>query len=578
MYILGLNAFHGDASACLFKDGNLVMAIEEERIRRIKHWAGFPSEAIKACLSEAGIGIQNVHHIAVSRDPSAHRNAKIRYALGKLLQPAFLLDRFKNQRKVASIGSLVEQSFNLSAGTLKSQVHAVEHHRAHLASAFFASPWENAALLSIDGMGDFTSTMTGIGAGNAIMPAKTVHYPHSLGIFYTAFTQWLGFPHYGDEYKVMGLAPYGTPQYVNKVRLTILSDPDGLFHLEGKYFSHFKKGVEMAWEDGIPSIGTLFNEAFCDLFGPARTKDTPLDQYHKDMAASVQRVAEETIFHLLTHLHQETGLDRVCIAGGVAQNSVANGKIYANTPFKEAYFPPAAHDAGTSIGAALWVQHQILGMPRGEAMRTAGLGSRFNPAEIEAAILAENLTYTRMDADGVAEAVTECLLNGGVVGWFQGRAEFGPRALGFRSILADPRRADAKDILNLKIKKRESFRPFAPSILKEYVSEYFETQDEVPFMEKVFRIRPEKHSQIPAVTHVDGTGRLQTVSRDTNPRYYTMIERFRQKTGVPIVLNTSFNENEPIVNSPKDALSCFLRTQMDMIVLDDFVVSRRPSA
>jgi carbamoyltransferase len=321
-------------------------------------------------------------------------------------------------------------------------------------------------------------------------------------------------------------------------------------------------------------VASLFSEAMAEAFGPARKKEEPLSQYHKDLAASVQRMTEETIFHLLNHLHKRTGLDKVCIAGGVAQNSVANGKITRNTPFKEVYIPSAGHDAGISMGSALYVQHHTLNTPRQQAIWSAYTGSHFVNDEIETLLNNRNISYRRLGDEELYEVVSDRLVNAGVVGWFSGKAEFGPRALGGRSILADPRRMDAKDLLNAKIKRRESFRPFAPSILKEYVDEYFEVNDQVPFMEKVFPIRKEKHAAIPAVTHVDGTGRLQTVDKEVSPRYYQLIEKFRQKTGVPILLNTSFNENEPIVNSPVEALECFLRTNMDMLVLENCVIER----
>ncbi len=449
-----------------------------------------------------------------------------------------------------------------------------EHHRAHLASAFFVSPFEEAALLSIDGFGDFTSTMTGIGRGNQIEVLDEVNYPHSIGVFYTAFTQWLGFPHYGDEYKVMGLAPYGQPLYVEQVRRVIRVRENGLFDLDERYFRHVREGVAMSWAGGIPEIGPLFTDYFVEQMGPARGKDEPLTDFHRNMATSVQTVCEEVIFHLLEHLQRRTGLTKVCIAGGVAQNSVANGKILARTAFEHIYIPPAGHDAGTATGAALYVLHQLLQQSRDYKAQSAYTGSCFTDAQIEACLQQRQVAFQRLDDAVLYDHVTASLLDGGVVGWFQGRAEFGPRALGNRSILADPRRPDAKDLLNAKIKRRESFRPFAPSILQEHVADYFEVVDEVPYMEKVFPIRAEKRASIPAVTHVDGSGRLQTVTPTTNARYYRLIHTFYEKTGVPILLNTSFNENEPIVNTPEEALECYLRTKMDMLVLGNYVVRR----
>ena len=576
MFILGINAYHADASAAIFKDGELIAATEEERFRRVKHWAGFPSQAIEFCLKEAGIRLEEVDHIAIGRDPYAKFAKKILFLLQ---HPGggwnAVSDRIRNSRKVAS---LEKEFFSLDGGIdasrVKSRIYQVEHHRSHLASAFFASPFKESALLSIDGSGDFTTTMIGIGKGNQIEVIDSLDFPHSAGIFYTAFTQLLGFPHYGDEYKVMGLAPYGDPKHVDELRDVLQFKSNGLFSLNLEYFRSAKSGIISYGENHIPEVAPLYSEKMIGRFGEPRKKDQPLSQYHKDLAASVQRITEELIFHLLNHLQHRTGLPSVCIAGGVAQNSVANGKLTRRTAFKNVYIPSAGHDAGISMGAALYVNNQLLGNPRSGPIWSAYTGSRFSNDEIEHLLQIREIDYTRYEDEELYNIVSDRLIEAGVVGWFNGRAEFGPRALGARSILADPRRTDAKDLLNLKIKRRESFRPFAPSILKEYVKEYFEIDDEVPFMEKVFPIRPEKHSIIPAVTHVDGTGRLQTVDRKVTPRYYQLINTFRQKTGVPVLLNTSFNENEPIVNSPEQALECFLRTEMDMLVLENCVVRR----
>ena len=576
MYILGINAYHADSSAAIFKDGKMIAATEEERFRRVKHWAGFPSMAINFCLKEARIGLSDLDHIAIGRDPYAKLLKKILFLLKN---PGggwdAVKDRIKNAKKVstleeefAAIDSFIDKKL------IRKKIQQIEHHRSHLASAFFASPFEESALLSIDGSGDFTTTMLAVGRGNKIEVLDSVDFPHSIGIFYTAFTQLLGFPHYGDEYKVMGLAPYGTPKYVDQLKDVLIFKTGGLFGLNLRYFRSAKSGIISYGEDHVPKLSALFSDHMVEKFGAERKKEEPLSQYHKDLAASVQRVTEELIFHILSGLQKKTGLQNICIAGGVAQNSVANGKLIRNTAFKNVYIPSAGHDAGISMGSALYVYNQILNKPRGEAIRSAYTGSRFSNDEIETYLRSRNIPYEKYPDQQLYEKVTERLINAGVVGWFSGRAEFGPRALGARSILADPRRTDAKDLLNSKIKRRESFRPFAPSILKEWVSEYFEVNDEVPFMEKVFPIKPEKYSIIPAVTHVDGTGRLQTVDLMISPRYYQLIETFRKKTGVPVLLNTSFNENEPIVNSPDQALDCFLRTDMDMLVLENCVITR----
>jgi carbamoyltransferase len=575
MIILGINAYHADSSAAILVNGKLVAAIEEERFTRVKHWAGFPALAIQFCLKEAGVTLQEVDHIAIGRDPKAKFLKKIFFLLknpGGCLR--VIKDRLLNAKQVTSLEHEFLKIDRLDTSKLKKKIHLVEHHRSHLASAFFPSPFEEAALLSIDGSGDFTTTMTGVGKANQIEVFNSIDFPHSIGLFYTSMTQWLGFPHYGDEYKVMGLAPYGEPKYTEKFKEIIQCTSDGLFKLNLNYFRKATEGIISYGEDHIPVVSTLFTEATENLLGVARTKEEILSQYHKDIAASVQRVTEEVIFHLLTHLHQKTGLDKVCIAGGVAQNSVANGKITRNTPFKQVYIPSAGHDAGISMGAAYYVYNHLLQQERAAPVFSAYTGSCFSNEEIISLLNAKGIAYRKLDDDQLYDYVSHCLINAGVVGWFSGRSEFGPRALGGRSILADPRRSDAKDLLNAKIKRRESFRPFAPSILKEYVDEYFEVNDIVPFMEKVFPIKSDKRPIIPAVTHVDGTGRLQTVDQSVSPRYYNLIEAFRKKTGVPILLNTSFNENEPIVNHPEEALNCFLRTKMDMLVMENIIVER----
>ena len=575
MIILGINAYHADSSAAILVDGKLLAATEEERFTRVKHWAGFPAQSILFCLKEAGITLNEVDHIAIGRDPKAKLIKKLMYLL-KNPRGGYstVMNRLQNSRKVSSLEKEFANITGIDEKKIKEKIHQVEHHRSHLASAFFASPFDEAALLSIDGSGDFTTTMIGIGQKNQFKVLDSVDFPVSVGSFYTAFTQLLGFPHYGDEYKVMGLAPLGEPKYVDQLRDVIYFTDNGLFTWNHKYFKSAKDVVVTYGDDHIPFVGTLFTSYMEEKFGKAREKGAELTQYHKDLAASVQRFTEELIFHIVNHLQKRTGLKNLCIAGGVAQNSVANGKILKNSQFENLYIPSAGHDAGISMGAAYYVYNQVLKQPRVSPIYSAYTGSIFNNDEIEIYLKSRNINYTRYEDIELYDRVTNCLIDSGVVGWFQGRAEFGPRALGARSILADPRRNDAKDLLNAKIKRRESFRPFAPSILREYVDEYFELNDNVPFMEKVFPIKKEKHSSIPAVTHVDGTGRLQSVDIKVSPRYYHLIETFRQKTGIPILLNTSFNENEPIVNTPAEALDCFLRTQMDMLVLENCVVQR----
>lgn len=575
MYILGINAYHADSSAAIFKDGVMIAATEEERFTRVKHWAGFPALAIKFCLQEAGIQLSDVDYITIGRDPKAKFLNKLNYLRKNPSLVFGAIKRYHNSREVTSLENefkKIDPSVSYSA--LKDKIKNIEHHRSHLASAFFASPFEESAILSIDGSGDFTTTMIAIGKGNKIEVLDSVDFPVSCGLFYTSFTQFLGFPHYGDEYKVMGLAPYGEAKYIDKVKKVLKFLPNGLYTWNDEYFVQPTK-AGFKYENNIPSVGNLYSEKFVEEFGQPRGKNEELSQYHKDLAASVQRVTEELIFYILKHLKERTGMKNICIAGGVAQNSVANGKVAEATGFSGVYIPSAGHDAGISMGAALYLYNHVLDMPRAQPIYSAYTGSKFSNEEIETFLQSRNIKYKRLLDDELYDVVTNKLIEPGVVGWFNGRAEFGPRALGARSIIADPRNSKAKDLLNLKIKRRESFRPFAPSILKEYSGEYFTKTDEVPFMEKVFPIKPEKHAVIPAVTHVDGTGRLQTVDKSVSPRYYALIEAFRKKTGVPILLNTSFNENEPIVNSPAEALDCFLRTQMDMLVLENCVIERQ---
>jgi carbamoyltransferase len=574
MYILGINAYHGDSSACLLKDGVVVCATEEERIRRIKHWAGFPSNAIKFCLEDAGITIQQVDYITISRDLKTNLFKKIRYAVIHRINLSTIWDRLKNFSKVNTLKQKLADLFQVPVRAIKAEVYNIEHHRSHIASSFFASSFKKSAILSIDGFGDFTSTMTGVGSSNKFQILKEVNYPHSLGLFYTAVTQFLGFYNFGDEYKVMGLAPYGKPKYQMDLEKMVELTDDGLFKLNKKYFKHFKEGVAMHWDGGSPTIEALFTKEWENLFGRPRTKGDTLEKWHIDLASSMQKITEKVVFHILNHLQKETSCENICITGGVAQNSVLNGRILENTKFSSIYIPSAGNDAGTSIGSALYLYNQLLGNERMPEIISAYFGSRFDHEEIIRILDQEKIQYRILSDEHLFESVSEKILNGGVVGWFQGRSEFGPRALGNRSILVDPRRRDAKELLNEKIKMRESFRPFAPSILKEAVSEYFVQDGLVPFMGQVFDIRKEKHAEIPAVTHIDGTGRLQSVDRHVSPRFHQLISKFAEKTGVPILLNTSFNENEPIVNKPEEALNCFLRTKMDMLVIENIIIER----
>jgi carbamoyltransferase len=584
MIIVGVNAFHGDSSACLVRDGKLIAAAEEERFTRIKHWAGFPALAIRYCLREAGIGLSDVRHVAINQDSGANFWRKAAFAIAHRPRPTLVLSRLRNRGGRASIDKRLEQA--LPGQAFSGKVHHIEHHLAHLASAYYVSPFREAVALSVDGFGDFASAGWGLGRDNALSVDQRVFFPHSLGIFYQAMTQHLGFPHYGDEYKVMGLAPYGEPKYLDRMRKIVRVRKNGEFELDLSYFRHHREKIDYRWDNGAPSVGYLCATKLESLLGPARKPEEPIIQHHRDLARSTQAMYEETFFHLLDHLHRTYRINDLALAGGCAMNSVANGKVYRMSPFKRLYVQSAAGDAGGAIGAAYAAWNRISldsghSFPRFH-MDHAYFGPAFSDEEIRALLESKKseLEATQCSLEHIAEEENLCALtarairDGRVVGWFQGRMEWGPRALGNRSIVCDPRRADMKDILNSKIKRRESFRPFAPSILRDAVREWFETDDDVPFMMQVYQVREEKRRLIPAVTHVDGSGRLQTVYRDTNPRYYRLIEAFNSMTGVPVVLNTSFNENEPVVCRPEEALDCFLRTKMDVLVLGDFVVRR----
>ncbi len=568
--ILGINAFHGDAAACLVQDGQLVAAVEEERFTRIKHWAGFPQHAIRYCLEAGGVAPADLHHVALSANPKANLGPKAWFALQ---HPAFpgLRDRARRQQAIASVQDHLTQALGSAAPTAK--VHHLEHHSTHLALAFWGSPYDQAALMSVDGMGDFVSLVLGAGEGQRLRYFQRTHFPHSLGYLYNALTLYLGFPNYGDEYKVMGLAPYGQPTYLEALRRLIVWD-NGTLTLNLEYFTHHRQGIAMTWDGGRPVVQPFYSEELIRLLGPTRPPQAELTQRHRDIAASLQAVTEEILFAALRDLHRHYPCDRLCLAGGVAMNSVANGKIPQHTPFQEVYVPVGAADNGTCIGAAFYVWHRLLEQPRQFRLDRADWGPAFTNAECAQAIAQAGLTSQFYPDPELWEVVVAALLAGQVVGWFQGRMEFGARALGHRSLLADPRRADMRDIINARIKFREMFRPFAPSILEEHVADFFEHPTAAPFMEKVLPVRPDKRELIPAVTHVDGTGRLQTVSRTTNPRYWQLIHTFADRTGIPLLLNTSLNENEPIVCRPEEAIACFQRTQMDMLVLENHVVTR----
>ena len=575
MYILGISAHHAGASACLTHDGQLVAAAEEERFRRVKYWAGFPKLAIEYCLREAGISPLDLAHVGISRNPSANLMRKVLFALSKRPSWQFISERLANAAKVRDPKASLCEALGLDPGCLKADFHHIEHHRAHMASAFFVSPFTEAAVLSVDGAGDFVSTMWGVGRGSTIQVLGEINFPHSLGFLYTAASQWLGFPAYGDEGKVMGLAAYGRPVYLDEFRKIVRMQSDGTFELDLDYFVHHAEGASMTFNEGAPVIGTMYSQQFVDVFGPPRQPRTEISEHHQNVAASLQAILEEAEFALVRQLQRETGQKALCMAGGVALNSTFNGKVLPCTDFEDIYIQPSANDAGTALGVCYYIYHQILGRPRAYVMNHSYTGPCYSNGRIAEALDQNGLGYEVLDDEALVKRAAQMVVEGKVVGWFQGRMEWGPRALGNRSIIADPRREDMKAILNARVKHREAFRPFAPSVLLESVGGYFDQSYPDPFMVKIYGVRPEKRAEIPAVTHVDGTGRLQTVDRDTNPRYWELIKAFEGLTGVPVLLNTSFNENEPIVCSPRETIECFLRTRMDALVIGNYVAEKR---
>ena len=581
MNILGINAYHGNASAAIVSDGRLIAAVEEERFNRVKYAAGFPAQAIRYCLKEAGLTLADIAHVAVPRNPFARLATKLFYALR---MPSFARERMKVLTKFTGIPEALALAFDADQRTLAAKFHRVEHHQAHLASSFFVSPFERAALLSADGLGDFASTMWGAGRGNRMNIDDAVAFPHSLGLFYSGVTQYLGFPKFGDEYKVMGLAAYGQAEQMEAFREILRFDAHSSgngFRLGLDYFTHHRTGPEMSWAeaDKTPTLGKVFSGEMPKRLGPARAPEEPLEQRHRNLAASLQARLEEVYLGMLKKLAEHTGLKAVCLAGGVAFNCVANGKIFEATPFEQVYVQPAAGDAGLAVGAAYYVWHQKLGKPRSFVMDHAYWGPGYSRDEIRRAIDAHGIAQkgyavAELPEKELVRGTAAIIADGKILGWFQGRSEWGPRALGNRSIVADPRRPEMKEILNRRIKHREIFRPFAPSILAEATADYFLKSHPSPFMTLAYPVLPEKREKIPAPTHVDGTGRLQTVTREANPRYHALISAFRDLTGVPVVLNTSFNDNEPIVCRPEEAIDCFLRTQMDALALGDFLITK----
>jgi carbamoyltransferase len=590
MHILGINAYHGNSSAALISDGRLVAAVEEERFNRVKYAAGFPVAAIRYCLGAGGITLAEVDHIAIPRNPWARLATKFFYAMK---MPSFARERAKVMTRFVGIPEALARAFEIDPHQIRGRFHKIEHHQAHLASTFFVSPFEQAALLSADGLGDFASTMWGTGQGNRMHIDGSIAFPHSLGMYYTAVSQYLGFRKFGDEFKVMGLAAYGEPAFLGEHRRILLANGEANGHSNGKvefqlgleYFKHHRTGPEMTWSDAgkTPELGAMYSDYMAERLGPARDPAAPVEQIHRDGAASLQARLEEVLYTMLRALHARTKQKAVCLAGGVAFNCVANGKIYDQTPFEQIYVQPSSGDAGLAIGAAYFVHHQVLGQPRSFVLDHAYWGPEYSAGQIRTAIessrlQSEGMEILELSEEDVAKETAKEIAAGKILGWFQGRAEWGPRALGNRSIVADPRRPDMKDILNARVKHREMFRPFAPSVLAEATGEYFEKTYPSPFMTQAYSVKREKRKEIPAPTHVDGTGRLQTVTLEANPRYWRLIREFANLTGVPVVLNTSFNDNEPIVCRPEEAIDCFLRTKMDVLVLGDTLVRKSAPA
>jgi len=578
MIVLGINAYHGDASACIFVNNKLIAAVEEERFTRIKHSAGFPINAIKFCLNYANLDISKIDHITINRNPKQKIVQKILFASKNVFKFKFLKDRFLNLKKINSIKDEFNQNFNSS---FRGRIHNIDHHLSHVASSVFFSGYKDANFISVDGFGDFASTLTGFYDGKNINKLNEVLFPHSLGLFYTAITQYLGFLKYGDEYKVMGLAPYGEPIHYKKIKNLLEKKKDGLFNLNLKYFLHHTGNVEMTWLTGEPKIGLVYGDKLVELLGPSRKAEEKIEKYHMDIAASTQKIYEEFLFDIANNLYEKNKNDSLCLSGGCGMNSVANGKLFNNTKYKNIYIPSAPGDSGGAIGSASIL---INNLSKKKLFFTDNpfLGPKFSNNEIKIVleknkkqIENERTVINKIeDKKKLFEKTAKLISEGAVVGFFQGRMEWGPRALGNRSILADPRNPNIRELLNIKIKRREIFRPFAPSILKDRVIDWFEVSDDVPFMSKVHQIKSEKRSIIPAVTHINGSGRLQTVSKDLNNDYFELITSFYNLTNVPILLNTSFNENEPIVCNPQEALSCFLRTKMDVLVLENYILTR----
>jgi carbamoyltransferase len=575
--ILGFNAFHADSAACLVVDGVLQGAVAEERLgERHKHSPAFPANAIRRLLADAGLSLQDVTHVAMARDPKANYAAKMAYVASRPIKAAgAVVEHLRRNRHTQSTLEQLAEVCDEDPAKVSFEVVGVEHHLAHISSAYFLSPFEElTAGFSYDASGDFASMMAARCEGNRIEVLDRVTLPDSLGFFYTALCQFIGFDEFGEEYKVMGLAPYGEDRYVDQMRELVRLDDDHWYRLGKGYFGMHEGGESGEVNDEHHIImGRLYSDRLRKLLGEPRARKNPLTQREKDIARSTQVRFEQAAEHCLKRLHRLVPTHRLAMAGGCALNGVANARIHRETPFTDHYIQAAASDDGTCLGAAYYCWHQVLGRKERFHMKHAFWGPEYPDECLRAVAESSGLEVRQCADDGeLVEVAAELIASGLVMGWYQGRSEWGPRALGNRSILANPSIATMKETINAKIKRRESFRPFAPSVLKEEVATYFEQTVDSPFMMHVVKIRPEWRERLPAVTHVDGTGRLQTVDRNSNPLYYDLINAFRRKTGVAMVLNTSFNENEPIVDSPEQALDCFQRTDVDALCLGRYVL------
>jgi carbamoyltransferase len=577
MLIVGLNSFHPDSAACALQDGKLVAAVAEERLgQRLKHFAGFPARALAEVLHMAGATMRDVDYIAVGNDSNANLQAKSAHVLKSPLKSAQgVLTHFQRRVRMSSIQKMVAESCGISEADCRFKVVRVEHHLAHIASSYLASDFDKAAGFSYDGSGDFASAMFARCQGNRIEVLKRVFVPHSLGFFYTALCQFIGFDKFGEEYKVMGLAAYGQPKHQSLMREMARAGDAGEFRLDSRYFRPLARNLEECVDQrGEIALPPLYSPEVEKRLGPPRRRTSEITQREKDIACSCQAHFEEIVLGCLRWLHRQVPTDNLVTAGGCALNGVCNARILRETAFKRSYIQCAASDDGTAVGAALYVWNSILNKPRAGTIDHALWGPEHSETEMEAALVGAGLSFEKLNRPGLLSRAAAHLNAGHVTGWYQGRSEWGPRALGNRSILAHPGWPGMKDMINQKIKRREAFRPFAPSILADETGHYFEQDVQSPFMMHVVKIKPDKRSALAAVCHEDSTGRLHTVRQSQNALYYDLIKTFSQKSGTPAVLNTSFNENEPIVDTPQQAVNCFLRTDMDVLCLGPFVVSK----